>query len=198
MSGTFRFLNRSWDIVTQIAPAYKTDFVDRLHEATSLEEKTLRRRTHQAVVKTGDDIADLRFNTAVSELMKLSDSIRKFVAASGTDSPALHEAAHVFVQLLSPLAPHIADELWERFGYSEFLYNAKWPTSDPQVAQEEEITLVVQVNGKLRDKLTLPANTDAKACELAALSSDKVKELTEGKPVKKVVVIPGKLVNIVV
>jgi leucyl-tRNA synthetase len=198
MVGTFRFLNRAWDTVTEVASAYAPDWAAHIGDATSAEERALRRRTHQAIAKLTDDIAEFRFNTAVSALMIHADALRKFVQASGASAPAAHEAAETLVKLLSPLAPHIADELWERLGHADaYLYNAGWPVADPTVAAEDEITLVVQINGKLRDRLTLPAAADAKVCEMAALQSDKVKAEIDGKTVRKVVVIPGKLVNIV-
>jgi leucyl-tRNA synthetase len=199
MSGTFRFLSRVWDIVTQVAATFTPSYTDRLGEATSEEERTLRRKTHQTIQRTQDAIADLRFNTAVSGLMIHADALRKFVNANGTTSPAAQEAAVSLIKLLAPLAPHIADELYERLGFTNtYLWNVEWPVADASVAAEEAITLVVQVNGKLRDRLTLPADADEETCKNAALASERVQEFTEGKPPKKVIVIPGKLVNIVV
>ena len=199
MNGPFRFLNRLWDVVTETAKTFDPAWPEKVGGATSADEKALRRRTHQAIAKVGDDIGKLAFNTSVSALMIFTDALRKFVAAHGAQSPAAHEAAETLVKLLSPLAPHVADELYERLGYtSGSLYNAAWPVSDPAIAAEDEVTVVVQINGKLRDRLTLPADADAKACELAALASDKVTPETEGKTIRKVIVIPGKLVNIVV
>jgi leucyl-tRNA synthetase len=196
--GTFRFLNRVWDMVTGIAPFYRVDWSERLGEAVSDEEKTLRRRTHQAIQKLTDDIASLSFNTAVAELMKFSDTLRKFVQANGATSPAVHEATATLVKLLAPMAPHITEELWERLGYAgRFLYKEPWAIADTTVAAEEEITLVLQVNGKLRDKLTVPAHADNAALESIALASEKVKEHTAGLTIRKVIVVPGKLVNIV-
>lgn len=199
MSGTFRFLSRVWDIVTQVAATFTPSYFDRLGEATSEEERTLRRKTHQTIQRTQDAIAELRFNTAVSGLMIHADALRKFVNASGTTSPAAQEAAVSLIKLLAPLAPHIADELYERLGFSNtYLWNIRWPDADASVAAEESITLVVQVNGKLRDRLTLPADVDEETCRNAALASERVQEYLQGMPPKKVIVIPGKLVNVVV
>jgi leucyl-tRNA synthetase len=199
MTGTFRFLNRVFDIVTQICPAYDPAYSERLQVTDLAEERALRRKTHQTIAKIAEDIAELRFNTAVSALMIHTDALRRFVAAHGSNSPAAHEAAATLVKLLAPFAPHIADELWERLGHKdEFLFRTDWPIADGAVAAEEEITLVVQVNGKLRDRITLPATADATACEEAALRSAKVMEELNGRSPKKVIVIPGKLVNIVV
>ncbi|MDX1934766.1 MAG: leucine--tRNA ligase [Capsulimonadales bacterium] len=198
MSGTFRFLARTWDSVTQVAASFDRAFADKLADAVSPDEKALRRKTHQTIQRTQEAIAELRFNTAVSGLMIHADALRKFTAANGAASPAAHEAAVVLTKLLAPFAPHIADELNERLGGDGvFLLNAEWPTADPSVAAEEEITLVVQVNGKLRDRITLPADADEATCRNAALASEKVREFTGGNPPKKVIVIPGKLVNIV-
>jgi leucyl-tRNA synthetase len=199
MSGTFRFLNRVWDAVMEVAPSFDAGYAARLGAATSDDERTLRRRTHQTIAKVTENVADFRFNTAVSALMIHSDALRKFLSVRGPSSPAAHEAAVALVKLLAPFAPHIADELWERLGHmNAFLYRETWPVHDPAIAAEEEITLVVQVNGKVRDRITLPADADAKACEAAALDSEKVREVTGGQAPKKVIVVPGKLVNVVV
>ena len=99
--------------------------------------------------------------------------------------------------LLAPLAPHLADELWEKLGGQELLFRGPWPVSDPSLAANEEVTVVVQINGKVREKLTLPAGLDNDTLEAAALDSDKVRTELEGKTIRKVIVVPGKLVNIV-
>ena len=197
MSGPFRFLNRVWDAVNDIAPAYRPDWPDRVGDATD-DDRTLRRRTHQAIAKVTEDLAAFRFNTAVSALMVHSDALRKHVGKHGGDGAAVHEAAATLTKLLAPLAPHIADELWSRLGHAGgYLYHEAWPAADPAAAAEDEVTLVVQINGKVRDRLLLPATSDAAACETAALASAKIQTDLAGKTVRKVVVIAGKLVNIV-
>ena len=201
MSGTFRFLNRTYDIVGEVAAAESPNWLVRLGEASSADERALRRKTHQTITKISSDIAGFNFNTAVSALMIHCDALRRFVQAHGATSPAAHEAASNLVALLSPLAPHIADELWEKLGNTNaFLYRASWPVADPAVAAEDEVTVVVQVNGKVRERLVLPAAVagDPKACEQAALEHDKIKAEIEGKTIRKVIIVPGKLVNIVV
>ena len=119
-------------------------------------------------------------------------------AAPAAQPAVISEALENLVLLLAPFAPHVADELWERLGKSGSTYRAAWPAFDPAVAAEDEITLVVQVNGKLRDRLTVPADTPAAALEQHALASPKVQALLNGKEVRNVVVVPGRLVNIVV
>ncbi len=198
MNGTFRFLARVYDTLCEIAPAFDLGWVGKIADAATPDEKALRRKTHQAIAKVGSDIESLGFNTAVSALMIFSDGLRKFVAAHGVASPAAHEAAETLCKLLAPLAPHAADELFEKLGcVGRFLYREPFPVFDASVAAAEEVTVVVQVNGKVRDKLTLPPDADAGFCEMSALSSEKVQAELAGKTVRKVIVVPGRLVNIV-
>jgi leucyl-tRNA synthetase len=210
MNGTFRFLGRVWDIVTGIAEAppapgtHETlpgvvggDLPDNWAPMPEPDVKALRRKTHQTIAKVTDDLEGFRFNTAVSALMILSETLRKFVNAGGAGHPASREAAEALVLLLAPLAPHIADELWSRLGGDGFLYRTDWPASNPELAAEDEVTVVVQINGKLRDKLTMPADADKDALEAAARNSEKIVADLAGLTVRKVIVVPGKLVNIV-
>jgi leucyl-tRNA synthetase len=137
-------------------------------------------------------------NTVVSSLMILQDVIRKFVTAGGASHPVAREAADAFTLLLAPLAPHTADAMWELLGHADaFTINESWPVSDPEIAAEDEVTVVVQVNGKLRDKLTLPAGADNAATEAAAMALPKIVTELDGKTIRKVIVVPDKLVNIV-
>jgi leucyl-tRNA synthetase len=199
MTGVFRFANRVWDVVTNIAGVYDPDWAEKIDNAAAdAPQKELRRRTHQAIMKVTDDISEFRFNTAVSALMIHSDILRKHVQKHGADSPAVSEAAATLIKLLSPLAPHIADELWEQIGRSgTYLYNESWPVADPAIAAEDEITLVVQINGKLVERLTLSADAGVQTCESAALEAPRVKAALEEKTIRKIIVVPGKLVNIV-
>ncbi len=197
MNGTFRFLNRVWDVVADYAASKPLSGPNAEADA-SAESRSLRRKTHQTIARVTENLNDFKFNTAVSALMIQSDIIRKHVAAHGSGSPAFGEAVETFVKLLSPLAPHIADELWERLGHENaFLFRESWPVYDPALAAEDEVTVVVQVNGKLVDRLLLSADTDQKSCEMAALSAPKVAAALAGKTIRKVIVVPGRLVNIV-
>ena len=198
MNGTARFLARVYDTVTEIAPLFDAGWAGKIAGATTPDETALRRRTHQAIAKVGGDIADLGFNTAVSALMIFADALRKFTQSADITSPAASESAETLVKLLAPLAPHLADELYETLGFhGRFLYHESFPVYDAAAATEAEATVVVQVNGKLRDKLTLPAGTDAATCEKIALESERVRADLAGKTVRKIVVVPDRLVNIV-
>ncbi len=201
MNGTFRFLGRVWDIIMNViegspSPDNAPDPSNGGPDKES-EVRALRRKTHQSIAKVTDDLENFRFNTAVSALMILSESLRKFVNAGGTSHPAAREAAEALVLLLAPMAPHLADELWSRLGAEGFLYRTDWPKSDPALAAEDELTVVVQINGKLRDKLVVPAGTSREEQEAAALASEKIQSDLSCLTVRKVIVVPGKLVNIV-
>ena len=211
MNGTFRFLNRLWDTVTGIIGvppppgthetlpgAVGGDLPDNWAPMPDADVKFLRRRLHQTIAKVTSDIENFRFNTVVSALMIFHDALRKFVNAGGAGHPAARESAEGLVLLLAPLAPHLADELWERLGGEGFLYRTPWPASDPDLAAEDEAMIVISINGKVRDKLTLPAGSGDAALEAAALGSEKIQAELSGKTVRKIIVVPGKLVNIVV
>jgi leucyl-tRNA synthetase len=207
MSGTFRFLGKVWDTMGQILIAPPSlagggtpEAGGRSNTGIASDEsvRELQRKTHQTIAKVTDDIANLRFNTSVAALMVLADAIRKFVMAGNATHPAARESAEALVKLLAPMAPHIADELWERLGnQNAMLYNSDWPASDPALAADDEILIVVQVNGKLRDKLTVPAGISQAEMETLAQSSEAVVRDLEGKTIRKVITIPGRLVNIV-
>jgi leucyl-tRNA synthetase len=196
--GSAKFLGRVWRIVDQHAAGFdRKAWRDKIADSPN---KALRRKTHQTIAKVGDDIDGFRFNTAVAALMELVNTIYDASAKAPRDrrDAAIDEAVETLVMLISPIAPHLADELWERLGQTGYLYKHPWPEADPAVARADEITLVVQINGKVRDKLTAAADSDSASLQELALTSPRIKELLAGQPPKKVIVVPGKLVNIVV
>ncbi|MGQ9736288.1 MAG: leucine--tRNA ligase [Armatimonadota bacterium] len=197
VSGANRFLHRVWRLVLDTIPHYQRDWKERLQGAElSTEERKLRRKTHQTIRKVSEDIEEFRFNTAVAAIMEWVNLMYDLKDALIT-SPAFSEAVHSLILVLAPFTPHIADELGERLGYQGFTYNQPFPEHDPEVAAAEELNIVVQVNGKLRDVLVVPADTPQEELERLALASPKVQQFTNGKTVKKVIVVPGKLVNVV-
>jgi leucyl-tRNA synthetase len=199
--GAAKFLGRVYRLIAQNAANFeKSNWRDGIALAVSPSESALRRKTHQTIAKVTDDIENFRFNTAVAALMEWVNVIYDFVARSGETtqtSAAFYEAIETLVLLISPIAPHIADELWESLGQQGFLYHHAWPKADSAVAAANEITLVVQVNGKVRDKLTVSATAAPADLERLALASPKVAEFLAGRPPKRVIVVPGKLVNVV-
>jgi len=198
--GSSKFLARVYRLVAQFADGWTPDWRASVGEAAG-KDRDLRRKTHQTLLRVADDLESFRFNTAVAGLMEWVNMAYEVAndLPPGTRSPALDEAVEYLVLALAPFAPHLADELWtEGLGQSGFLYRHPWPQADPHVAKNDEITLVVQVNGKVRDKLTAPADADQDALQALALASPKVAEALNGSAPKKVIVVPGKLVNVVV
>jgi leucyl-tRNA synthetase len=198
VEGQFRFLNRVWRLVTEYIT---TVGAHRRAPQTqpSKDEKTLRRAVHTAIQAITEDIdGDYQFNTAVSELMKLSNALTDSVAKDvAKDSAVYTEGVRALVLLLAPFAPHLADELWHQLGNSGSVHRAPWPVFDPGALVVDEITLVIQIMGKTRGTLEVPANSDKAALEKFARESEVTQRYIEGKEIKKVIVVPGKLVNFV-
>ena len=197
VEGQFRFLNRVWRLVTEFAarvPASPGQGGEK--EVLSKPEKDLRRAIHTAIKAVSEDLeGDYQFNTAVSEMMKLSNALND---AKCKDSPIYAEGINTLIRLLAPFAPHIADELWHNTGNSESVHSQTWPSVDASALITDEITLVIQVMGKTRGTIQVPSGADKAALENFARESELAKRHLEGKEIKKVIVVPGKLVNFVV
>ena len=192
VEGQFRFLNRVWTLVTSYDPAKVTDSSGELDKA----EKDLRRAIHTAIKEITEDLTgDYQFNTAVSELMKLSNALKD---AKCITSPVYQEGIETLVLLLAPFAPHIAEELWSKLGNSTSVHQQQWREVDPSALAVDEITLVVQIMGKTRGTIQVPAGSDKVALEKYATESDIAQKYLEGKEIKKVIVVPNKLINFVV
>ena len=201
VEGAFRFLNRVWRMVEgniekiRDVPAYSGE------EAISDDSKKLNRKTHQTIKKVTEDIEErFHFNTAISAVMELVNSIYQFDAEKQNDTASLsvlRGAIENAVLLLSPIIPHICEELWERLGGKESIIKAPWPTFDEEVIKEDEIIIVVQINGKLRSRITVSSSCCEEDIKEKALDSDRVKELLAEKEIKKMIYVPNKLINIV-
>ena len=202
-----RFLrNRVWRQWLDARPHFVENWRERVgelaNEALSETERKLRRKLHQTIVKMGEDIENFRFNTAISALMEFTNefsSFRNSLSAEPTETQKLllSEVLETLPLLISPIAPHLADEFWERLGKPGFTYKLSYPVPDSVVATEDEVEIVVQINGKLRERLTIPLGLDAKALEALALGNERIKNELEGKTIRKVIAVPDKLVNIV-
>ena len=163
------------------------------------EQKDLRRLVHQTIAKIGDDFARrFTFNTAIAAVMELLNAVSKFKDDPEQGRAVRHEALETAVVTLAPIVPHITHSLWQALGHDEAVVDAPWPQVDESALVAETVELVVQVNGKLRGRINVPADADKAAAEKAALADPNVQRFTEGKAVKRVIVVPGKLVNIVV
>ncbi|MBP8609264.1 MAG: leucine--tRNA ligase [Syntrophaceae bacterium] len=202
VDGSFRFLSRLWRIVDEYLEDIKK--VEPLSGAVELEGdlKALRRKTHQTIRKVTVDIEDrFHFNTAISAVMELVNAIYQIKRPSGDDKIALaavREALEAAIVLLTPIVPHITEELWQRLGHKNLVSDMAWPEFDPAIASEEEMTIVVQINGKLRSRMTVPVDESEETIKANALADEKIKSMTAGTQIKKVIYVPKKLVNIVV
>ncbi|HET7370666.1 MAG TPA: leucine--tRNA ligase [Gammaproteobacteria bacterium] len=161
--------------------------------------KDLRRQTHATIAKVDDDIGRrYTFNTAIAAVMELLNAINRFEAKDAAGRAVIHEALNTAVALLAPIIPHICHRLWQELGHEEPAIDAAWPVADPAALERSELEIVVQVNGKLRGRISVEAEADREAVEQAALADDNVQRFIAGKPVRRVIVVPGKLVNVVV
>ncbi len=197
VEGAYRFLHRVWALVSRHLSAVRNV----KPAGPEARGDSLYRKTHITIKKVTDDIErEFHFNTAVAALMEMVNEMYEDTAngVAADKLPVLRAAIEALTVLIAPLAPHVAEELWEALGHTPSIANAPWPQYDPGAIVASEVTVVVQVNGKVRSKLTLPAGSPDALIEAAALADPKVKEYTGGKPLKKVIVVQGKLVNIVV
>jgi len=201
VEGQYRFLNRVWRLVTEFAESAKATSAEAhspapLPETLAKAEKDLRRAIHIAIKEISEDIeGDYQFNTAVSELMKLNNALND---ANCTNSSVYTEGVHTLVKLLAPFAPHIAEELWQQLGNTDSIHYQPWPQLDEAALVADEITLVIQIMGKTRGTIDVPADSDKTALEQYARESEVAQKYIDGKEIKKVIVVPGKLVNFVV
>ena len=198
VEGAFRFLNRVWRIVAHFQDAIKEGLDDYDHSTLTTEEKSLRRTLHQTIKKVTEDVGErFMFNTAISAVMELVNAFYGF--QDKTVHPGLvRELSFTLVKMLAPFAPHITEELWSCMEGKGSVHDARWPKFDRAAIVEDEVEIVLQINGKVRDKLTVPADIELQEMEKLALAQPKVVELTAGKTVVKVICVPKKLVNIVV
>ena len=193
VEGQFRFLNRVWRIVTEFAEVSTSKPKNR---ELSKVEKDLKRAIHTAIKEVSEDLdGDYQFNTAVSELMKLSNALSE---ADCKASGIYAEGIETLLKLLAPFAPHIAEELWQMIGKTGSIHTQTWPEYDPEALVVDEITLVIQINGKTRGTLQVPATADHQTLEEYARNSEVSQRHIGDKTIKKVIVVPGKLVNFVV
>ncbi|XSG84225.1 MAG: leucine--tRNA ligase [Methylohalobius sp. ZOD2] len=198
VEGAYRFLKRLWRQVVAFVQA--EDRIAELEpDALSEAQKDLRRQIHQTIVKVSDVIGKrYTFNTAIAANMELLNALAKFEDTGSQGMAVKREGLEAIVRMLAPIVPHICHELWQRMGHSEMIVDAPWPAVDESALVQNEIELVVQVNGKLRGKIQVPTDAGKQQVERAALTEPSVLRFIEGKMVKKVIVVPGRLVNVVV
>ncbi|KAA0014358.1 leucine--tRNA ligase [Billgrantia pellis] len=197
VEGANRFLKRLWRLVAEHLSAGEPGILD----VASIDDaqRDLRRKTHETIRKASDDIGRrTTFNTAIAAVMELTNALSKFDDASPQGLAVAREAIEACVLLLAPIVPHACHALWRELGHVEPVIDAPWPSVDEAALARDSIELVVQVNGKLRARIEVDAEADKDSIEAQAFSAENVQRHTEGKTVRKVIVVPGKLVNIVV
>ena len=189
--GMSRWMNRVWELAQRDARNLDEDPVD------EGEVRDLGRAMHKTIRRVTDDLDRFKFNTALAALMEYSNSLNHAWERRGIDSGSWDDAVEKLLLLLAPIAPHITEELWERTGHDFSIHSRLLPKWDPALAADEVITLVVQVNGRLRDRIQVAASITEEEARQTALDSARVRPHIEGKAVAKVIYIPGRLVNIV-
>jgi leucyl-tRNA synthetase len=214
VAGVSRFLARVWRLTTKYAPVAREGLVNShpyrkergkdgapAHRPTGISLKLLR-KLHQTIAKiTLDFEGRWHFNTCVAAIMELVNEIQATdaqLAAGDVPAPVMLELLQTLVLLLAPFAPHLAAELWEELGERGSILRAPWPASDAELAKENELEIPVQINGKLANLIRVPADADPKSLESAALADEKIQARITGRAVVKIIVVPGKLVNLVV
>ena len=197
VQGSFRFLKRFWAAVQNHIEGGEVDELD--IAALDDAQRDLRRKTHQTIAKISDDIGRRHsFNTAVAASMELLNAINKQADSSAAGRAVAREALEAVVLMLSPIVPHICDALWQRMGNTEPLIDQSWPDFDESALTQETVELVVQVNGKLRGKVSVAVDEPKDAIIEKALADENVQRFIDGKAIRKVIVVPGRLVSVVV
>jgi leucyl-tRNA synthetase len=190
-----------WGLLDRHAAAIAGETRSPVPAELSAAARSLRRKVHQTIRRITDDVEErLKLNTAVSALIELEHAIAdaEKTLSETPERPVFREALETLVLLLSPFAPHIAEEMWERLGRRFSIVDRPWPVADPGIAREDELELAVQVNGKVRGRITVSAEASEDEVKRKALDDPKVQEHTRGKEMVKVVVVPGRLVSVVV
>ena len=194
-AGTYRFLERVWRAC--LAQPFDPNWRDNIGGETGADKK-LRRKTHQTIERVSVDIERFNMNTAIAALMEEVNALQEWLNGKNDNAAVYSESVENLLLLLSPFAPHIADELGEQLGFDRSFYQMEWPVADADVAKEDEVVIPVQVNGKLKARLTVEVGLANEVLESLALGNADVAAAMEGKTPKKVIVVPGRLVNIVV
>lgn len=197
VEGCYRFINRVWRFVYDYVQSRGGENAEA--GELSRKDKDMRRLVHTTIKRVTDDAGTrFNFNTAISAIMELVNGLYQYREVAGYNKAVMAEAVDTLVLLLAPFIPHVTEELWQDLGHGESVHKQKWPVVDEAALVADEVTVIVQVNGKVRDKILMPVNLDKAETEKMVLAQPKIAEILTGKEVKKVVVVPDKLVNVVV
>jgi leucyl-tRNA synthetase len=197
VEGSHRFLKRLWRIVANHTPVSRIDFAK---ETLNPDQQALRFKTHQTLEKVTDDFGRRHtFNTAIAATMELLNAVSKYAEAntSEVDKAVMQEALEISIAMLAPVVPHFCHALWSYLGGEGAVMDAAWPEVDSRALVQDTMTMVIQVNGKLRSKLDVAKDTSKEQLEALALADDTVQKFIAELTVRKVIVVPGKLINVV-
>ena len=199
--GAFRFLNRTWHLI--IANIDRLGAVGAVADPATLDEAavSLWRRVHRTIKKVSEDIEErFSFNTAVAAIMELFNELSPYAGKDNLDAALLREAVDTLILILSPFTPFVCEELWQRTGHQDSILDQSWPEFQAAALEEDTVEVPIQVNGKLRARITVPAAAaaDREALKAAALADERVQEVLQGKELIKAIPIPGKMVSLVV
>lgn len=209
VEGCFRFLNRVWRLAAQYEAVIsakssqgKDSSDSEIHrEFGELDKaaKDMRRITHQTIQRVSSDIGTrFNFNTAVSSIMELVNALYLYKEEPSANPEVAREAMESILLLLAPFAPHITEEIWNELGHQESVHSREWPKVDESALVQDEVTVVLQINGKLKDRIQVPAQLSAAELEEKVRQHPRLEEWTKDKSIVKIITVPGKLVNIVV
>jgi leucyl-tRNA synthetase len=190
IEGVARWLPRVWNLVIEPGEGEGAP--------NGKQVADLRRWTHKTIRRVTDDMEAFTFNTIIAGLMEFTNALQRAKTTAVYGTEAWEEAIETLLLLLAPCCPHIAEELWAQTGRPYSIHQQSWPAFDPDLAAEEVITLIVQINGKLRARIEVPADIGEEAAKETALADSNIQRHTEGKETRKIIYVPGRLVNIVV
>ena len=186
-------------MVQHVLPEIKDDKSQFDADSLGTVEKDMRRIIHRTIKRVGDDIKKrFNFNTAVSAIMELTNALYHYTERTNKVNGVLREGVSTLIILLAPFTPHLAEELWDAIGGEGSVHDQKWPEVDQDALKEDELSIAVQINGKVRDHVKISVGLKGKDMEKVALAQPRVKELIEGKELMRVICVPDKLVNLVV
>jgi leucyl-tRNA synthetase len=197
VQGAYRFLKRLWNQVYNHVDRGPINKIP--HAELDEKQKAMRRKLHETILKVSDDIGRrYTFNTAIAANMELLNELGRFTDTSEPGRAIMQEALEAVVLMLSPIVPHITHSLWQSLGHTGPVIDSPWPAVDETALEQKTISLVIQVNGKRRGQISVAAESDRAKIEEVALANENVQRYLEGKTLRKIIVVPGRLVNVVV
>ncbi len=204
IQGSYRFVSRVWRWLQAALPGYQKNWRTMLPAMPLPAERQIRCKLHQTIRKVGTDIEGFQFNTAIAAIMELLNEIYAFapvekeVLPAGANFSIVSELAESLTLLMAPFAPHVGEELWQQLGHPGSVYKAPWPAFDPTIATTDEVNIMVQINGKIRDKVVIRTTADEESVKRLVFQSPRVKQYIAGKQVVKTIFVSGKMFSIVV